>query len=126
MKKIMMTMAVLVGMMTGAMMLSAFTTPKQDVKAESSQIQMNDDPWQLYRENVAYCNGDTDRCMGSGDVWVNTDTSQAKIALSKKNTPPKGGGYDLTEYTRKEGYNYRFWHTGDNKYYYVYINIGYY
>ena len=116
MKKIMMTMAVLVGMMTGAMMLSAFTTPKQDVKAESSQIQMNDDPWQLYRENVAYCNGDTDRCMGSGDVYVNTDTHQIQFRIGTAK-------YDLTEYTGKAGYNYRFWHDMKVCYYYVYLNV---
>lgn len=117
MKKIMMTMAVLVGMMTGAMMLSAFTTPKQDVKAESSQIQMNDDPWQLYRENVAYCDGDTDQCKGKGDVYVNTDTFQIQIRLGVYGT------YDLTEYTGKAGYNYRFWHSGVKCYYYVYLNV---
>lgn len=126
MKKIMMTMTVLVGMTAGAMMLSSFATPKQDAKAESSQIQMNNDNWKVARQNVAYCDGDTDQCKGTGDVWVNTDTSQAKIVLDIRFTPPAGGGYDLTEYTRKEGYNYRFWHTKDNKYYYVYINIGYY
>ena len=118
MKKIMMTMAVLVGMMTGAMMLSAFTTPKQDVKAESSQIQMNDDPWQLYRENVAYCDGDTDQCIGKGNVYVNTDTYQIQIQLWDNRKK-----YDLTEYTGKAGYNYRFWHSGVKCYYYVYLNV---
>ena len=91
MKKIMMTMAVLVGMMTGAMMLSAFTTPKQDVKAESSQIQMNDSPWKKVRESVAYCDGDTDQCVGYGNVWFNTDTYQVQIRFDKYE-------YDLTDY----------------------------
>lgn len=113
-------MAVLVGMMTGAMMLSAFTTPKQDVKAESSQIQMNDDPWQLYRENVAYCDGDTDRCMGSGNVYVNTDTHQIRFRMWDGR---KYYLYDLTEYTGKAGYNYRFWADGKECYYYVYLNV---
>ena len=117
MKKVLLTLAVLVGMTAGAMMLSAFTTSKQDAKTECSQIQMNDDNWKLFREKVAYCDGDKDVCVGQGDVWVNTDTYQAQIRLST------GYCLDLTDYTGKEGYNMRFWHTGDKKYYYVYINI---
>lgn len=125
MKKIMMTMAVLVGMTAGAMMLSSFATPKQDASPESSQLQMNDDAWKLVRSDVAYCDGDTDQCKGTGDVWVNTDTHQAKIQLDIRLTPKSGGGYDLTKYTGKQGYNYRFWHSEKNCYYYVYINLRY-
>lgn len=106
----------LVVMSAGAMMLSSFATSKQDAKAESSQIQMNDDPWQLYRENVAYCDGDTDQCKGKGDVYVNTDTYQIQFRIGTDK-------YDLTEYTGKAGYNYRFWHRWDEKYYYVYLNV---
>ena len=123
MKKILMTMAMLVVMLAGAMMLSSFATSKQDAKAESSQIQMNDSPWKLFHSGVAYCDGDTDQCMGTGDVWVNTDTYQVKIQLKGDNSPKKGGGRDLTEYTGKDGYNYRFWHVGERAYYYVYINV---
>lgn len=123
MKKTLMTMMVLVGMTASAMMLSAFATPKQDAKAESSQIQMNDDAWKLFHTGVAYCNGDTDQCVGRGDVWVNTDTYQVKIRLNDQSSPKNGGGYDLTEYTRKDGYNYRFWHSYEQTYYYVYINV---
>ena len=110
-------MAMLVVMSAGAMMLSSFATSKQDAKAESSQIQMNDDAWKLFREGIAYCDGDTDQCEGQGDVWVNTDTYQARIKIVN------AGPYDLTDYTGKEGYNMRFWHGGAKKYYYVYINI---
>lgn len=109
-------MVMLVVMSAGAMMLSSFATSKQDAKAESSQIQMNDDPWQLYRENVAYCDGDTDQCKGKGDVYVNTDTYQIQFRIGTDK-------YDLTEYTGKAGYNYRFWHRWDEKYYYVYLNV---
>ena len=124
MKKILMTMVMLVVMLAGAMMLSSFTTSKQDAKAESSQIQMNDSPWKLFHSGVAYCDGDTNRCMGTGNVWVNTDNYQVKIVERDSScTPPKGCGYDLTEYSGKDGYNYRFWHTKDQTYYYVYINV---
>ncbi len=119
-----MTMAVLVGMTTGAMMLSSFATSKQNAKAESSQVQMNDD-WKKAREGVAYCDGDTGQCLGTGDVWVNLDTSQAVIKFRDRSG---NHTFDLTEYTRKDGYNYRFWNTAMKpaQYCYVYINIGYY
>lgn len=120
MKKTLMTMAMLVIMAAGAMMLSAFATPKQDAKAESSQIQMNDDDWMLYRESVAYCDGDTDQCMGHGHVYVNSNTYQVRIRV---HYDMNDHDFDLTEYTRKEGYNYRFWHNKDRKYYYVYLNV---
>ena len=123
MKKMFLTLSMLVVMTAGAMMLSSFATSKQDAKAESSQIQMNDDGWKLFHEGVAYCDGDTGQCMGTGDVWVNTDTYQVKFRLPKQNSPKQGGGYDLTEYTGKDGYNYRFWSKNDQKYYYVYINV---
>ena len=115
MKKVFITMIILAGMTAGAMMLSSFATAKQDAKVESSQIKMNDD-WVKFREGGAYCDGDTDRCMGRGDVWINPNTYQARIRVDDSN-------YDLTDYTRKEGYNMRFWHGGDKVYYYVYINI---
>lgn len=110
-------MVMLVVMSAGAMMLSSFTTPKQDAKAESSQIQMNDSPWKLFRESVAFCDGDTDQCVGRGNIYVNTDTYQVRIHV------PGGYDYDLTDYTGKQGYNMRFWHSKNEKYYYVYINI---
>ena len=79
---------------------------------------MNDD-WELFRSNVAYCDGDNDRCMGTGDVYFNTRTYQFKIDVFHDNNHYK---YDLTEYTSKEGYNMRFWDTKKSTYYYVYIN----
>ena len=113
----------LVVMAAGAMMLSSFATSKQDAKAESSQIQMNDDAWKLFHSGVAFCNGDTDQCVGRGDVWVNTDTYQVKIQPTGYKSPKIGGGFDLTEYSGKQGYNYRFWHSDKKEYYYVYINV---
>ena len=116
MKKVLLTMAVLIGMTVGAMTLSAFTTPKQDSRTEYSPTKMNDDNWKKFREGVAYCDGDKGTCMGTGDVWVNTETYQVQFR--------KGGKkYDLTEYTGKDGYNMRFWDGGDSKYYYVNIYI---
>lgn len=110
----------LIVMAVGAMMLSAFATPKQDAKAESRQIQMNDDNWKVFREKVAYCDADTDQCKGYGTVYVNTDTYQVAIRPQGYNYPYK---IDLGEYTAKEGYNMRFWHEGDRKYYYVNLFI---
>ena len=115
MKKVFMTMIILAGMTAGAMMLSSFATAKQDAKVENSQIQMNDD-WELFREGVAYCDGDTGQCKGTGNVWVNTKTYQAQMRIGSNK-------YDLTDYTGKDGYNMRFWHRSHEKYYYVYINI---
>ncbi len=120
MKKVLLTMAVLIGMTAGTMMLSAFTTPKQDAQSECSQIKMNDDNWKVFREKVAYCDADTDMCKGYGTVYVNTDTYQVAIRPAGYNYPYK---VDLGEYTGKEGYNMRFWHEGDKKYYYVNIYI---
>ena len=113
-------MVIFAGMAVGAMMLSSFTAPRQNAKAENSQIQMNDDDWLLYRESVAYCDGDTDQCKGHGNVYVNSNTYQVRIRV---NYDMNYHYLDLTEYTRKEGYNYRFWHTKDQKYYYVYLNV---
>ena len=117
MKKLLMTTALLVVMSAGAMMLSSFTTPKQDSKAESSQIQMNDSPWKVFRENVPYCDGDNDVCKGKGKVWVNTDTYQVAFE------PDCCARTDLSEYTYKKGYNMRFWADWNKCYYYVNIYI---
>jgi len=118
MKKVLLTMAVLIGLTTGVMTLSAFTTPKHDAKTECSNTKMNDDNWKKFREKVPYCDGDKDMCMGYGTVWVNTDTYQ--VAFEDDKTSHK---YDLSEYTKKEGYNMRFWRSSDSKYYYVNIYI---
>lgn len=104
-------MVVLAVIATGAMMLSAFTTPKQDC----SQVEMNDG-WKLFRENVPYCDGDKGTCLGTGDVWVNTETSQVQIRIYATGT------YDLVEYRGKDGYNMRFWHGKKNMYCYVMIS----
>ena len=112
-------MIMFAGMSAGVMMLTAFTTPEQNAKAKSSQIQMNDDDWLLYREGVNYCDGDNGTCMGRGDVYINRNTYQVKIRIDGI------GFFDLTEYTGKDGYNYRFWYEGSRVkcYYYVYLNI---
>ena len=47
MKKVLITMAVLVSMIAGTMVLSSFTAPKQDVKENTSEI-INDDGWDDY------------------------------------------------------------------------------
>ncbi len=111
MKKLLIVMSVLIGMMAGAMMLSAFTTPKQDC----SQVEMNDG-WKLFRENVPYCDGDKGTCEGYGYVYVNTDTYQVAFSLSRGSNK-----YDLSYYDKKDGYNMRFYYGG--KYYYISIYI---
>ena len=119
MKKVLIVTAVLIGMMVGAMMLSAFTTPKQDAKAECSKIE-NDD-WVKMREGVAYCDGDNGTCLGTGDIYVNEDTYQVRIQI-KTPSSYSGNKYDLTDYTGKDGYNMRFWHSGLKKYCYVMVS----
>ena len=109
-------MAVLVGMITGAMTLSAFTTSKQDAKTECSQTKMNDDNWKVFRDNVAFCDADTDQCFGYGTVYLNTDNYQVAILV-----PGWNDKIDLGEYTLKDGYNWRFWHP--NKEQYCYVNL---
>lgn len=123
MKKLLIVTAVLLGMMAGAMMLSAFTTPKQDAKAECSQSEMGD-PWKLMREGVAFCDGDNGTCLGTGDIYVNEDTYQVRITI--KSYPGSNScynkTYDLTDYTGKDGYNMRFWCGCTSKYCYVMVS----
>ena len=112
-------MALLVVIAAGAMMLSAFATSKQDAKAESSQIEMNDDDWKLVREDVAYCS-EEGQCLGRGEVYINRNNGQLRFRYNYRN-------FDLTEYTGVDGYNYRFWNENlsPSRYCYVYINTRY-
>lgn len=119
MKKIILTMTLIAGVVAGSMTLSAFTTTKNNEKSADAKITVNDnDAWKLFREGVAYCDGDKDMCEGTGYVWVNTDTYQAAFSFSEGATK-----LDLTQSSKKEGYNMRFWHGDEKKYYYIYINI---
>lgn len=120
MKKVILTMTLVAGVIAGALAFSAFTTSKHYERNEGTQITVNDnDAWKIFRENVAYCDGDKDMCEGTGYVWVNTETYQAAFSFSKG-----GAKFDLTQSSKKEGYNMRFWVGGNkNKYYYIYINI---
>ena len=115
-KKVLLTMVMIAVLAVGAMMLSAFTNAKQNAKFECAQTVMDDDDWIIIRENVPYCDADKDVCEGYGIVWGNTETYQVAFSMGKATTK-----YDLSEYTKKEGYNMRFWH--DSKYYYVNIYI---
>lgn len=113
-KKIFVTATLLVAIIASAMVFSSFKAPKENTTI--SKIEMNASTWKKFREGVAYCDGDKGTCMGTGDVWVNTDTYQIQFRIGN-------GKYDLTEYTGKDGYNMRFWHSGADKYYYVNIFI---
>jgi len=117
MKKYLFSTFMIAIMVAGAMMLSSFTTPKQNSKTKSSQIEMNGG-WKIFRENVPYCDGDKGVCEGTGYVWVNTDTYQVAFSFSTTSNCTK---YDLSEYTGKDGYNMRFWY--NSKYHYVNIYI---
>lgn len=121
MKKLLISATVLIGLIAGAMVLSAFTTSKQAEKNKGLQTEVKDcDPWKLFRENVAYCDGDQDVCAGTnGYIWVNTETYQAAISIGCSTCGCTR--YDLTQSDKKEGYNMRFWK--NNKWWYVYINI---
>lgn len=99
------------------MTLSAFTSLNKTTVSEDEYILAASDNWKLFRENVPYCDGDKGVCKGTGNVYVNTDTYQVVIKLSS------GIKYDLSEYTGKDGYNMRFWHSSDKTYYYVNIFI---
>ena len=112
--KVVLTIAVLAVIVVGAMTLSAFTSFRKTTSVEKEYSLASDD-WKLFRENVPYCDGG-EKCMGYGKVWVNTDTYQ--IAFSRNGYAEK---YDLAEYTKKEGYNMRFW--WNNAYYYVNIYV---
>ena len=108
---------VVLAVMAGSMvMLSAYTTPIQVAKSEASVKRMNADNWELVRENVPYCDGEKDMCVGYGFVWHNTETEQ--YAFSKSRTSTK---YNISFYSNKEGYNARFWSGSDSKYYYISI-----
>ena len=115
-------MAVMVGITVGAIIVSAFTTPKQIVKTEGSQFITNNDSgdWVTIRKDVAYCKVDGNgngSCVGYGDVRVDDKYFQVQIHASN------GGWYDLTEYTYIKGYNMRFWYDAKKEYYYVNITI---
>ena len=112
--KVVLTMAVLAVIVVGAMTLSAFTSLGNATSTEKEYSLASDD-WKLFRENVPFCDG-AEKCMGYGYVWVNTDTYQ--IAFSIQRSSKK---YDLSEYTKKEGYNMRFWY--EDKYCYVNIFV---
>lgn len=114
-KKLFVTVALLIGIIAGGMVFSSFMAPKDEKNNDVTQITMNDN-WKKFREGVAYCDADNGTCVGTGNVYVNTDTYQIQFRILDSK-------YDLTEYTGKDGYNMRFWHKKDNKYYYVYIYI---
>lgn len=114
MKKIVLTLVMFVCLIANAMVLSSFVVPKQ----ENTQIKASGDNWKKFRENVPYCDADGKSCVGYGIVWVNTDTYQIAFSIDGYSTK-----YDLSEYTGCDGYNMRFWHKGNSKYYYVNIFI---
>ena len=93
------------------MVLSSFTTTKQNAKIELS----TDDEWTCIRDNVPYCDADKDMCSGYGYVWRNADTKQLAFTFKKETKATK---YNLSRY-RGQNYNYRFWYYQDSKYYYV-------
>ena len=110
-------MVMLVVMAAGAMMLSAFTTPKQAVKVECSVTEMNGENWVVARQNVPYCTED-DRCAGYGTLWYNEDNGQFAFSKGSSSTNTK---YALAYSTKVDGYNYRFWNSNDGCYYYINI-----
>ena len=118
MKKYLLAVAMITVMVSGIMVLSSFTTQKQNAKAEYSQTQMNDDDWELYRSNVAYCSGDG-TCEGTIDVYVNSKTLQLAVKKSSWTNM-----LDLTSTSAKEGYNMRFY--WKNAYHYMQIDFYYY
>lgn len=118
-KQILYTTTMIVVMVFGAMVFSAFTKPNHDTQLACINTGMNDNNnWKLFRENVAYCDGEKDVCSGTGYVWINTDTYQIAFSFSRGSSSTK---YDLTQTSKKEGYNMRFWY--NNRYWYVYINV---
>lgn len=112
-------MAVLLGITAGAIMLSAFTTPKQIKKTECSQFKMNSG-WKCYRENVPYCDGESS-CAGYGEVWINNDTYQVAFKVQSGSVLDHNTKYDLASSTALKGYNMRFY--ASNKYWYVNLYI---
>ena len=98
-------------------MLSAFTTPKQDAKAKCSVTETQE--WKVFREQVPYCDGDKGICEGYGTVYINNDTYQ--VAFKPCCSDCNCNKYDLAEYTKKDGYNMRFWY--NSAYHYVNIYI---
>lgn len=112
-KKVLFAMSMIAVISAGLMALSAFTALKQD----KTQVAMNDDDgWKVYKVNVPYCDADKDVCEGYGKVWINNETYQ--IAFQPNSSESK---FDLGEYTKKEGYNMRFWY--NSKYHYVNLFI---
>lgn len=117
MKKIFISLVIFTGMIASVMVFSSFNLPKEETSTEYLQSKMaTNDAWKLFRENVPYCDAEHDKCEGYGKVWVNTDTYQ--VAFQPDGYQTK---YDLSEYTKKEGYNMRFWWS--NSFHYVNIYV---
>ena len=116
MKKLLISATLIIGMVAGAMMLSAFTTPKQEANAKCSVTENQE--WQVLKYNVAFCSSDSS-CEGYGSICKNTRTGQLGFKISSM----KGGDnvpdayIDLTPSSALDGYNYRFYYKG---YHYVY------
>ena len=119
MKKTLFTIAAFAVMIVGAMTLSAFTSTHNTITDEYNYLLAANDGWKQFRVNVPYCDGDN-TCMGTGTVWVNTDTYQVAF---QADSYPSCGKMDMGEYTGKDGYNMRFWHCSLKKYCYVNIFV---
>jgi hypothetical protein len=116
MKKTLLTISAFAVLFIVAMTLSAFTTTNNASTDEYNYSLAANDGWKVFRENVPYCDGG-DKCMGTGTVWVNTNTYQVAFECCGC------GKMDLSEYNKKEGYNMRFWHCSRSEYCYVNIFI---
>ncbi len=112
-------MTVLVGIVAGAIVVSAFSTPTQVVKTEFSQFKTNSG-WKCYRENVPYCDSESS-CAGYGKVWINNDTYQVAFEVDKGSAGGSNTKWDLASSTALKGYNMRFY--ANNKYWYVNLYI---
>ncbi len=119
MKKHFITIIAFVAMTIGVMTLNAFTVFGKSIVSEYEYTLAANDGWKVIRENVPYCDGDN-TCMGTGKVWVNTETYQVAF---QADSYPGCGKMDMGEYTGKDGYNMRFWHCSLKKYCYVNIFI---
>lgn len=122
MKKTLFTIGMFAILATSAIMFSAFTSPKHETKTEFSQNEMND-PWKKVREGVAICDGEN-ACIGTGDIYVNEETGQGRITIINiiGCSNCKSDKYDLTAYSGKDGYNFRFWCSRISKYCYVMVS----
>lgn len=111
-------MAVLTGMVAGAMVFSSFAAPEQDVKSETSEIVLNDDGWENWATVCAtgfFSNANTNGEWRRGS-WGGCDLQvQRREWCGEKEfrIRYRGDWHPVHKGSPVEGYNYHFYYLSE-------------